>query len=238
MEEVTAAQEMSPGRARDYLAKFLFTGDDVFKRVEVLSGGERGRVALAKLALEGANLLLLDEPTNHLDIPSQEILQAVLSEFPGTILLVSHDRYLIDALATQIWAVEGGALELFKGSWSEYVRARERAKEREKDGLSGAGSAPGRGEKAVVGKRPTAPAARPASQPEARRQRTEDRKRAARLAEVEVAIAELEQRLSALTRELEEAGADVERVRALGEEYAQVQAGLATRLGEWEALAA
>ena len=97
---------MPPGRARDYLAKFLFSGDDVFKKVAVLSGGERGRVALAKLALAGANLLLLDEPTNHLDIPSQEVLQPVLADFPGTILLVSHDRYLIDALATQIWSVE------------------------------------------------------------------------------------------------------------------------------------
>ena len=88
------------GEIRDYLAKFLFTGDDVFKPVRLLSGGERGRLALAKLALQNYNLLLLDEPTNHLDLPSQEILQAVLSEFKGTILLVSHDRYLIDALAT------------------------------------------------------------------------------------------------------------------------------------------
>ena len=240
MEEVQAAQEMTPGRARDYLAKFLFTGDDVFKRVEVLSGGERGRVALAKLALEGANLLLLDEPTNHLDIPSQEILQAVLAEFPGTILLVSHDRYLIDALATQIWSVEAGALEVFKGSWSEYVRARER--EREKEAAEPMPGARGekRGEKTVVGKRPTSPAARPAAQPDARRQRTEERKRAQQLKVVEEGIAGLEQRLAGLTRDLEDAGADadVERVRALGEEYAQVQADLAARLGEWEALAA
>ncbi len=109
IDEVLGVQDMPPGRARDYLAKFLFTGDDVFKQVGVLSGGERGRVALAKLALQGANLLLLDEPTNHLDIPAQEILEAVLADFPGTILLVSHDRYLIDALATQIWSVRVGS---------------------------------------------------------------------------------------------------------------------------------
>jgi ATP-binding cassette subfamily F protein 3 len=236
MEEVQSAQEMTPGRARDYLAKFLFTGDDVFKRVEVLSGGERGRVALAKLALEGANLLLLDEPTNHLDIPSQEILQAVLAEFPGTILLVSHDRYLIDALATQIWSVEAGALELFKGSWSEYVRARDRGEEA--DGATSAPSTAGRGAKTLVGKRHTTPVTRPAAQPEARRQKTEERKRAQQLKAVEDDIAALEWRLGELTRELEDAGADVDRVRALGEEYAQVQAGLAARLGEWEALAA
>jgi ATP-binding cassette subfamily F protein 3 len=87
IEEIQRVREMPVPNARDYLAKFLFTGDDVFKKVSVLSGGERGRLALAKLALEGANFLLLDEPTNHLDIPSQEILEAVLSDFEGSILL-------------------------------------------------------------------------------------------------------------------------------------------------------
>lgn len=123
MEEIEElAPHMLPGEIRDYLAKFLFTEDDVFKTVEVLSGGERGRLALARLALQGANLLLLDEPTNHLDLPSQEILQRVLAEFGGTILLVSHDRYLIDALATQIWEVLPGERRLhsFKGTYSEY----------------------------------------------------------------------------------------------------------------------
>ncbi len=114
--------KMLPAEVRDYLAKFLFTGDDVFKTVDLLSGGERGRLALACLALQGSNLLLLDEPTNHLDLQSQEILQTVLADFRGTILLVSHDRYLIDALATQIWEVEPHhrSLASFKGTYSEY----------------------------------------------------------------------------------------------------------------------
>jgi ATP-binding cassette subfamily F protein 3 len=113
---------MLPAEVRDYLAKFLFTGDDVFKTVNLLSGGERGRLALACLALQGSNLLLLDEPTNHLDLPSQEILQSVMADFRGTILLVSHDRYLIDALATQIWEVDpkNHSLTSFKGTYSEY----------------------------------------------------------------------------------------------------------------------
>ncbi len=99
VEEIDAvAPNMLLGEVRDYLARFLFSGDDVFKKVSTLSGGERGRLALAKLSLTHANLLLLDEPTNHLDIPSQEILQEVLDQYQGTILLVSHDRYLIDAL--------------------------------------------------------------------------------------------------------------------------------------------
>jgi ATP-binding cassette subfamily F protein 3 len=229
MEEVLAVQEMPPGRARDYLARFLFSGDDVFKKIGVLSGGERGRVALAKLALAGANLLLLDEPTNHLDIPAQEVLQAVLAGFPGTILLVSHDRYLIDALATQIWSVEDGALELFKGSWTEYVAARD-GQEREKlvDKLERGARAP-----VPAGSKPDADA-------QARRQKTAERKRAARLGELEGAIAALEQRLARLSRDLEEAGTggDVARVRALGEEYALVQVELNTRLVDWEQLAA
>jgi ATP-binding cassette subfamily F protein 3 len=114
--------KMLPAEVRDYLARFLFTGDDVFKLVEVLSGGERGRLALACLALKGSNLLLLDEPTNHLDLQSQEILQSVLSNYGGTILLVSHDRYLIDALATQVWEVVPArhTLVQFDGTYSEY----------------------------------------------------------------------------------------------------------------------
>ncbi len=97
---------MLPYQGRDYLGKYLFSGDDAFKNVSMLSGGERGRLALAKLALQDTNLLLLDEPTNHLDIPSQEVLQAVLDAYQGTILLVTHDRYLVDALATQIWEID------------------------------------------------------------------------------------------------------------------------------------
>ena len=112
---------MQEPEVRNYLAKFLFTGDDVFKEVNVLSGGERGRLALACLALQGANLLLLDEPTNHLDLPSQEILQRILVEFNGTVLLVSHDRYLVDAVATQVWEAhpEEKSLATYRGNYSQ-----------------------------------------------------------------------------------------------------------------------
>ena len=95
--------------------------------ISSLSGGERGRVALAKLALGGASLLLLDEPTNHLDIDSQEVLQEVLGSFSGTILLVSHDRYLVDALATQIWEISPGDMQVIDGDYQEYLRWRNRA---------------------------------------------------------------------------------------------------------------
>src|SRR5258708_1938000 len=125
LDELLTVKNLPISQARSYLATFLFTGDDVFRSISTLSGGERGRVALAKLALDGANFLLLDEPTNHLDIPAQEVLQAVLSEFAGTILLISHDRYLIDALATHIWAGSPGQMTVFKGSYQEYIAARD-----------------------------------------------------------------------------------------------------------------
>ncbi|MFN2134926.1 MAG: ribosomal protection-like ABC-F family protein [Candidatus Promineifilaceae bacterium] len=124
LDELLAQRPMSPEDGRNYLAHYRFTGDDVFKQVGALSGGERARLALALLAAGGANLLLLDEPTNHLDLPSQEILQGVLADFDGTIILVSHDRYLVNRLAGQIWEIEDGELHIFKGSYEEYVRFR------------------------------------------------------------------------------------------------------------------
>jgi ATP-binding cassette subfamily F protein 3 len=123
MEEIQSlAPRMLPAETRDYLARFLFTSDDVFQLVSTLSGGEQSRLALACLVLQGANLLLLDEPTNHLDLPSQEMLQRNLNEFSGTILLVSHDRYLVDAVATQIWEVDpqNKKLIVFPGTYSQY----------------------------------------------------------------------------------------------------------------------
>ncbi len=110
-----------PGQIRDYLGRYLFSGEEAYKKVSMLSGGERGRLALAKLALQDTNLLLLDEPTNHLDIPSQEVLEAVLDDYAGTILLVTHDRYLVDALATQIWEVnpDENQMTAFNGTYSQ-----------------------------------------------------------------------------------------------------------------------
>ncbi len=123
MDEIyKAAPNLLPAQIRDYLARYLFSGDDVFKKVKVLSGGEKGRLALAILSLQGANLLLLDEPMNHLDIDAQELLQSVLKSFEGTIILVSHDRYLIDAVGTQIWEVmpEINTLNVYVGTYSQY----------------------------------------------------------------------------------------------------------------------
>jgi ATP-binding cassette subfamily F protein 3 len=216
VQEIDAvAPKMLVAEIRDYLARFLFTGEDVFKKVEVLSGGERGRLALAKLALSGANLLLLDEPTNHLDIPSQEVLQEVLDNFQGTILLVSHDRYLIDALATQIWEIDEarGILRTFKGSYSQYHLQQEAERLAEKEV---------RGEDTVVKELPRKPSVS-----------AEDKRKRLRLQEVEMLIDQLEADLATLGHRLENPPRDAAKVQKLGTEYVRVQKELEELMDEW-----
>src|SRR5262249_23959846 len=110
LDEIRHASTMSEVSARSYLGRFLFSGDDVFKPVSALSGGERSRVSLAKLTLQGANFLVLDEPTNHLDLPARQALEEVLSTYDGTLIFVSHDRYFVDALATTLWVLDAGVI--------------------------------------------------------------------------------------------------------------------------------
>ena len=119
-EELRRGGSIDPQTARNVLGRFLFSGDDVNKQVSSLSGGERSRLALAKLMLLDSNFLLLDEPTNHLDIPARDSLQQALEAFAGTIVFVSHDRRLIADLATSLWRVEEGRLQVFDGSFEEY----------------------------------------------------------------------------------------------------------------------
>ena len=116
------ARNLRIPEARNYLARFLFRGDDVFKSTSALSGGERSRLALARLLITEPNLLILDEPTTHLDIPSREALESLLGNYGGTLLFVSHDRRLISLLASQLWIVEDGEANLFRGSFEEWVR--------------------------------------------------------------------------------------------------------------------
>ncbi len=208
-----------PGQIREYLGKYLFSGEDVFKKVGVLSGGERGRLALAKLALQDTNLLLLDEPTNHLDIPSQEVLEAVLDDYGGTILLVTHDRYLIDALGTQIWEIEPdeSQLTVFEGTYSQRREQRQRLA-----ALVAAEKIKGNGP------RPARRSADPAKK--------EERRRLARLQELENKIAALETELGQLGFRLENPPSDPARVAHLGEEYQRVQNEMDIWLAEWEEL--
>jgi ATP-binding cassette subfamily F protein 3 len=219
VEEIeSVAPSMLLADMRHYLARFLFTGEDVFRQVSTLSGGERGRLALAKLSLMDANLLLLDEPTNHLDIPSQEILQEVLAEFGGTILLVSHDRYLIDALATQIWDIipERKTMRVFKGTYSEY-HAQLQAEQ-----LDRASPLP-KSVKTNVNSKKVTP-------------KKGESRRKYRLQEIETQIAQLEKQLAGLTLQLENPPADSQLVEELGENYVQIQNEINALLAEWEQL--
>ncbi|MHB9038453.1 MAG: ABC-F family ATP-binding cassette domain-containing protein [Armatimonadota bacterium] len=120
LEELLADADITAGQARDILAKFLFMGDDGFKKVEVLSGGEQCRLSLAKVLADSPNLLLLDEPTNHLDIASREALEDALKAYNGTVITASHDRYLLDAIADEIIEIKDGGFSRFLGNYSDY----------------------------------------------------------------------------------------------------------------------
>jgi ATP-binding cassette, subfamily F, member 3 len=122
------ATGLTPGKARALLGRFLFSGEEAEKPLEGLSGGERRRLSLAILVHSGANVLILDEPTNHLDIESREALEDALRAFTGAVLLVSHDRALLDAVGTRTVAVEQGSLHSYEGGWPEYVRIRDEAR--------------------------------------------------------------------------------------------------------------
>jgi ATP-binding cassette subfamily F protein 3 len=208
---------MPIGEARDVLGRYRFSGDDVFKLVGDLSGGEQARIALAILALQGANLLILDEPTNHLDIPSQEVLQDVLSSFPGTLLIVTHDRYLINIMHAHVWALEDRTIMLFKEGYQAYrnwLTRRAESNSRDKDSRQ-------------------SPAAR---EREGRRSAEREAQRTARRqAELEAAIHALEARLTRLEAQLAAASQEqaVESVTRLGAEYSEVEDKLNTLLAAW-----
>jgi ATP-binding cassette subfamily F protein 3 len=223
LETIVDAGMPSIGRARDLLGRYRFSGESVFKKVGDLSGGEQARVALALLALHGANFLLLDEPTNHLDIPSQEVLQEALLSFQGTVMLVAHDRFLIRALASRVWAIEDGRLWVFDEGYEEYrawleqhrgevAGGHQQESERERD-------------------RTDRSAARTARQQAERQTRLRG--------ELEEVVRQLEARLAELETEVGRASTaqDVEAVAELGEEYRRLQLELDACIRRWEELA-
>ncbi len=220
---VLEAEAMGEEAARTFLGKFLFSGDDVFKPVEALSGGERSRLALALLLLQRANFLVLDEPTNHLDVLARENLEEMLSGFDGTILFVSHDRFFIDRIATKIWAIEDGVLKTYLGNYTDYQRQLgHRPELASKDGRAGADAA-------------RQSAAAPTPQPQARPSNGQLQKS---LAQIEREIGRLEGKLNELSDALTVASidADVEAVSRLSEEYERVQADLDAAYERWEAV--
>ena len=224
MEEInTVLPSMLPAEVRNYLARYLFMGDDVFRKVNTLSGGERGRLALAKLALSDANLLLLDEPTNHLDLPTQEVLQSILADYRGTIILVSHDRYLIDALASQIWEVDPQAetLHLFEGSYTQYKAER---------------SAKATQNNSVKIEQVTSHPVTAKSNPKPVMSRNQERQIRSKMTVIEDQIKQLELELSRLALKLENPPDDPVKVQHLGKNYMETQSRIDKHLSEWDDL--
>jgi len=214
LEVVRSAGNVTTEEARTLLGRVLLTEEEVFKTIGQLSGGQRSRVILATLAVQGANLLMLDEPTNHLDIPSREVLQEALCAFDGTILFVSHDRYLVAALATEIWAVDGGRVHRIRGSWDEYLAWRSRSDD------------------ARIADAAKADRPRRAKPKDARRERQRLQRRQERLEEQ---IHALEARLGDLTEAISQASMDeqLDRVNELGEEYERLEEDLKRLWEEW-----
>jgi ATP-binding cassette subfamily F protein 3 len=225
--------DLTPERVRSFMGRFLFTGDDIFKSLATLSGGELSRVAIAKLILAGANLLLLDEPTNHLDIASREVIEEALMDFGGTILVVSHDRQLIDRLAVRLIVMENGEATVHWGNYSHYRWKRNGGGEPPSEASATAPSEASlrsevlkiRADKPRRGKSGS------------RTVENEGRKKRRLIEELEHRIESVEQMVEDLEAQFCRLNpADHERIRTLKEEYDGLRADLRTLYEEWERL--
>ena len=224
--------DMNNTRVRNVLAAFLFTGDDVYKRVGDLSGGERGRVSLAKLMLSDANFLILDEPTNHLDIQGKEVLEEAIRNYEGTVLYVSHDRYFINRTATRI-------MELFSNRFDNYIGNYDYYLEKKEDVRSYGDSL----QKDVVQNTWVDPEElKKAQEKEAAKQdwasqkefAAKKRKWETSLKKAEEEIARLEEKITELSTAMEEVGSDAGRLMELHKEQEAAEASLQKQYAIWE----
>ena len=202
--------------ARNRLASFKFRGEDVFKPVSALSGGEQSRLRLCMLMDEKINLLILDEPTNHLDIQSREWIEEAVEEYEGNLLFVSHDRYFIDRFATRVWVLEDGQVTDFRGSYGEYRAARERKQ---------AQAVP-------------APAAAPAEKKEKPRRPGGTKNLEKEVAAAERAVAKAEEQMYELGLQIEEAASDYLKLQELYEQREALEEEILKLYGTWERLSA
>lgn len=225
------------GELRGFLARFLFTGEEIFKRVADLSGGEKGRLALAKLIYSGVNVLVLDEPTNHLDIPSREALESALESYPGTILAVSHDRFFLDQISTQIFSFEAdGRTEVFDGNYSEFHDWREVQISKSKNQSSTTAESSNQKfsdaakPKIVVDQKPTIENSSLSKNQLLKIER--------RIKEIEKEIPQLEEKLRNLTAQMTaaEVVASHETLQKVTAEYEQTNKRIQTLYAEWESL--
>lgn len=221
-----APYDMVP-RLRDLLGAFLFCGDDIHKKISVLSGGERNRLALAKMLLKPANLLLMDEPTNHLDLFSKDMLLDALRTFPGTVVFVSHDRHFIDGLATRVVEVEGGGLTSYHGDY-EYYLAKKAGTEVVPAATLLDPRSPG----------PDSKEERLKQRDDDKQRQKEERSRQKRLLEMEAAIEQTENELKAFEEKLAapDVTGDYAALQKLAGEHAKTEARLELLYEEWEVL--
>jgi ATP-binding cassette subfamily F protein 3 len=221
-------QDLNNTRIRNVLAAFLFTGDDVFKTVSSLSGGERGRLSLAKLMLSNANFLILDEPTNHLDVYSKEILEDALKEYTGTVFYVSHDRYFVNQTATRILELEGETVTQYKGNYDYYL-------EKKAEAMANAAS-PNPAEQT---KDTTAAEASKLNWQEQKAEQARQRKRANELKKVEQRISELEAEAAELDARMAEpsVACDNAELVKLSTQRGAVEEELSKLYDTWETLA-
>ncbi|WP_207426097.1 ABC-F family ATP-binding cassette domain-containing protein [Pedobacter sp. SYSU D00535] len=208
---------------RSILGCFLFTGDDVFKKIKVLSGGEKSRVALAKALTADANFLILDEPTNHLDIQSVNILIQALQQFEGTLIVVSHDRYFLDNVANKIWYIEDQKIKDYPGTYKEYEEW---------------------SSKRVVQNKPAPPAPKKEEKPKEKAAPTEDKSK--QLKKLNQTLQSLEEKIHELEKEVKRAElelgdeslySDQEKLREVNERYQKAKTDLQTVQADWESLA-
>lgn len=224
---------MNNTRIRNVLAAFLFTGDDVFKQIKDLSGGERGRVSLAKLMLSSANLLILDEPTNHLDITSKEILESALNSYTGTLFYVSHDRYFINKTATRILDLTGGHLNEYKGNYDYYLEKKELVER-----LAAASTSNSSPDSSVQSSAADASSSKTDWQAQ-KEEQAKLRKKANDLKKLETRIEHLETRSQEIDEEMckPEVATNSGRCMELASEKEAIEAELEQAYEEWEALA-
>ena len=229
LDELLSYRNMGLGEARSYLAQYLFRQDDVYKPIRTLSGGERGRLALALLSLQGANFLLLDEPTNHLDIPAQETLQEAMQMFSGTILMVSHDRYLVDRLASQVWELKDGRLRVYPGNYQNFLAVRASAAQDAAEAARDAAAKAAEAAQKQAG----------ANGQESSLSKNEQRRMAEALRKLEKDIEAKDAQLQRITADLQQAteGQSFDKIQSLSQAYAAAETELAALMDKWEHLA-
>ena len=225
-------------KLRDILGAFLFKGEDVDKKVAVLSGGERARLAMAKLILKPYNLLALDEPTNHMDLLSKDILKQALQRYDGTLVIVSHDRDFLDGLVNKIYEFKDGRVKEHLGGVNDFLERKrlENLTDLERRPPAASASAAAAAARTAASA-PGATAAAGASSAEQRKElERQKNRRAKRLAQCEEQIAQKEQRLKELEDELCNI-TDLPRIQSLTTEYEKLKFELDSLMNEWEKLA-